>query len=379
MNRRLFTFPAAILMVALASLDVCRAQEPKTATAEPVVTITPSALATPPPPLPTGVAQSGRIKRATAAPVRRTTPPANAPAAPAVPAEAAPTNAAEAAGEFLMEAAVPVLEQQADAAPHDDDNGDDNGGQIIPAPVLLSYREVKDNFGKRIADTYVVVQVNIKNPDIEHQFLLQDLRIVFDPNQCEQAQEFYAGFDVADCQAQYQKYLKYPIAYAPVAQPALQAVATIGQHHNPRNFAFRLLDFAANMGGALTGFNFIGRDGKAGLSVFNGTFLSGSKAFIPDLTAGQLTQLAEQSYRPNTLVESKDTKTYDVFIPTNQLFSKETWKLYKQDVGKSSAEAIEMRRLLQLVVTATASGTHVSKVEGDNGTTATGGGAPIPE
>ena len=255
-------------------------------------------------------------------------------------------------------------------------NEGDPNTQIIPAPMLLSYREVKDGFGKRIADTYIVVQVNIKNPDIEHQFLLQDLRIVFDPNQCERAGEYYGRFDISDCQSQYQKYLKYPIAYSPVAQPALQAVAMIGQNHNPRNFGFRLLDFAANIGGALTGFNFIGRDGKAGLSVFNGTFLTASKTFIPDLTAGQLTRLTEQSYKPNTLVESKDTKTYEVFIPANQLFSKDNWKLYKQTVGNGSEESVEMLRLLQLVVTATASGTHVQKVEGDNGSRVTGGGAP---
>jgi len=280
--------------------------------------------------------------------------------------EAPQVNATSASSASPQEAAAP-------------DDGDDPNSQIIPAPIILSYRDVKDSFGKRIADTYVVVQVNIKNPDIEHQFLLQDLSVVFDPNQCERAGEFYSRFDISDCQAQYQKFLKYPIAYSPVAQPAIQAVAMIGQNHNPRNFGFRLLDFAANVGGALTGFNFIGRDGKAGLSVFNGTFLTASKTLIPDLTAGQLTRLTEQSYKPNTLVESKDTKTYDVFIPANQLFTKENWKLYKQSVGNGSEQSVEMLRLLQLVVTATASGTHVQKVEGDNGASATGGGAPLPQ
>jgi hypothetical protein len=305
----------------------------------------------------------------------RTTPVAPVRAAPPSPVRttASPVSTTTAAAPVSTTAAAAGLQEA--AAPGDQDRG----SQIIPAPILLGYREVKDNFGKRIADTYVVVQVNIKNSDIEHQFLLQDLRVVFDPNQCEEAKKFYDRFDVNDCQQQYQKYLKYPIAYAPVAQPALQAIATIGQNQNPRNLAFRFLDFAANVGGALTGFNFVGRDGKAGLSVFNGTFLTASKTFMPDLTAGQLTRLTEQSYRPNTLVESKDTKTYDVFIPTNQLFSKESWKLYKQTVGKGSAESVEMRRLLQLVVTATASGTHVRKVEGDNGTTATGGGAATPQ
>jgi hypothetical protein len=282
------------------------------------------------------------------------------------------------AGVVNTEAAAPdpqaaAASPQEAAAPGDDE---EPNNRVIPAPVLLSYREVKDNFGKRIADTYVVVQVNIKNPDIEHQFLLQDLRVVFDPNQCAKAQEFFDRFDVEDCEEKYNKYLKYPIAYAPVAQPALQAVAEIGQFHNPRNFAFRLLDFAANMGGALTGFNFIGRDGKAGLSVFNGTFLTASKTFIPDLTAGQLTRLTEQSYKPNSLVESKETKTFNAFIPTNQLFTKENWKLYKQTVGNGSSESVEMLRLLQLVLTATASGTHVQNV--GPGETNTGGGAPTP-
>jgi len=310
-------------------------------------------------------------KKSSAPPRRRPTsaPPTTAPTS-APPT--APSTPSASASPMTAPTPVPLTEPQIQQAPGDDE---DDGNQIIPAPTLLSYGEVKDNFGRRIADTYVVVQVTIKNPDIAHQFLLQDLRVVFDPNECDSARDFYERFDVQACRDRYNKYLKYPIAYAPISQSALQAVASIGQNQNPRNVLFRSLDFLATMGGALTGFNFIGRDGKAGLAVFNGTFLTSSKALLPDLTVGQLTQLTEQSYKPNTLVESKDTKTYCVFIPTNQLFSKDTWKLYKQKARDESAEALEMRRLLQLVLTVTASGIHIQQATDDNGSNVTRGGA----
>jgi hypothetical protein len=273
-------------------------------------------------------------------------------------------------GESLLQTA--GNRQIAAVAPTDSDD------QVIPAPTLMSYQEVKDNFGRRIADSYLVVQVNIKNPDIAHQFLLQDLRVIFDPNECDNAKEFYEHLDVQACRVQYNKYLRYPIAYAPISQSSLQAVAGIGQNQNPRNVLFRSLDFLATMGGALTGFDFVGRDGKAGLSVFNGTFLTASRALFPDLTVGQLTQLTEQSYKPNTLLESKDSKTYCIFIPTNQLFAKETWKLYKQKPKDSSPEALELRRFLQLVLTVTASGVHIQQAAGSSETNVTGGGAARP-
>jgi hypothetical protein len=47
-----------------------------------------------------------------------------------------------------------------------------------------------------------------------------------------------------------------------------------------------------------------------------------SMALLPDLTVVQLTQLTEQSYKPNTLLETKNSKTRYIFIPTNQLFEK---------------------------------------------------------
>jgi hypothetical protein len=314
------------------------------------------------------------------APERKAPRPPTAPTTPIPPTitptlapSKAPTPAVQPTPSTLPSAAPTPSPQE---SPVPDDEDDDN--QIIPAPTLLSYGEVKDNFGRRIADTYVVVQVTIKNPDIQHQFLLQDLRVVFDPNECDSAKEFYEHFDVQACRDQYNKYLKYPIAYAPISQSSLQAVAGIGQNQNPRNVLFRSLDFLATMGGALTGFDFIGRDGKAGLAVFNGTFLTSSKALLPDLTVGQLTQLTEQSYKPNTLVESKDTKTYCVFIPTNQLFSKETWKLYKQKTRDGSAEALEMRKFLQLVLTVTASGIHIQQADNDTGNSVTRGGAARP-
>ena len=56
-------------------------------------------------------------------------------------------------------------------------------------------------------------------------------------------------------------------------------------------------------------------DGKAGVSAFTGTFETASKALLPDLTVGQLTQLTEQSYKPNTLRESQDGNTYYICIP----------------------------------------------------------------
>lgn len=346
---RLLTMMSVLVLAGMPAITYSQARRAQRRTATPRVPL--------PPPSPSTPVSSQPVFEP--APEASAVQPATAPSAPASATAAASASAG-------------TDPQQPQAPPG---NGKDNN-EIIPAPTLMSYNEVKDNFGRRIADTYVVVQVTIKNPDIEHQFLLQDLRVVFDPNECDKAGEFYKHFDIQACRDRYDKYLKYPIAYAPTSQSALQAVAGIGQYQNPRNFGFRLLDFAATMGGALTGFNFVGRDGKAGLSVFNGTFLAASKTLLPDLTVGQLTQLTENSYKPNTLVETKDTKTYCVFISSNQLFSKETWKLYKQKTRDGSPEALELRRVLQLVLTVTASGIHIQQAPGGEDQPVTRGGAP---
>jgi hypothetical protein len=204
------------------------------------------------------------------------------------------------------------------------------------APVLLSYKEAKDSFGRRVADTYVVVQVTIKNADLSKQYLLQDLTAVLDPNECERAGNFYSKFDVRGCQD----------LYAPVERPTLMATASIGQTRNPRNTAIRFLETVGTLSSSLTGFNFIGRDGKAGIGIFNGAFLSSTKSLFPDMTLGQMSRLTEQSYQPNTVIDSRQSKSFDIFIPSDKLFSKETWKLYKQSTGKTSVEALELRRLL---------------------------------
>ena len=351
----------AVMILALASMSLAQVR--------PMSPPPPVRPMSPPPPVET----IAPVTTKTSEPARmKATTPTSAPRRKAAPLAPTP------------QTATPPAESTTDPQQSQAPGTVDDNEQVIPAPTLMSYSEVKDNFGRRIADTYVVVQVNIKNPDIAHQFLLQDLRVVFDPNECDNAREFYSHFDSQACRDQYKNYLRYPIAYAPISQSALQAVAGIGQNQNPRNVLFRSLDFLATMGGALTGFNFVGRDGKAGLGVFNGTFLTASKSLLPDLTVGQLTQLAEESYKPNTLVESKDSKTYCIFIPTNQLFYKDTWKLYKQKTRDSSPEAMEMRRFFQLVLTVTASGIHIQQATGDNGSNVTRGGAarlvptPVP-
>lgn len=295
-------------------------------------------------------------------------------AATATTAAAANTSSAATAAPTAASSANNTAQPQAAAsggnsAGPQTDPGITNGpvNKIIPAPMLMSYSQVKDSFGRRIADNFVVIQVTVTNSDITHQFILQDLMVVFDPNECDKARQFYQQFKADACHAQYDKYLQYPIAYAPTSQATLQAVAGMGQYRSPRNFFFKSLDFAATMGGALTGFNFVGRDGKAGLSVFNGTFLTASKSFIPDLTVGQLTQLNDQAYRPNTLVENKEAKTYSVFLPVNQLFTKENWDAYrhggfdKKERAKNEA-ALELVRIMQLTLTAKVSGIAIQPV-----------------
>ncbi len=90
-----------------------------------------------------------------------------------------------------------------------------------------------------------------------------------------------------------------------------------------------------------------------------------------------MSRLTEQSYQPNTIIERRETKAFDIFIPTDQLFSKETWKMYKQGPGKSSKEAAEMRRVMQLVLTVRARGLHIESAEEGDQDEVIGGGAPF--
>lgn len=247
--------------------------------------------------------------------------------------------------------------------------------QIIVAPIFLSYKEVKDNFGRRVADTFVVVQVAVRNEDKQgKQFLVQDIVVTLDPNQCEEAGSFYEKFDVGNCQGKYEKYFMYPIAYSPTSRQTVLAVANVGKDKNPRNFFFRSLEFAASFSTSLTGFNFIGRDGKAGIGILNGAFLNSAKTAIPDFTAAQMSNVTERTFTPNSIIESQRSEIFNIFIPTDRFFSNDSWKLYKTSTRKMSSESLELKRILQLTLMASAYGVYI-KPEGETKPTKPGGGA----
>lgn len=316
----------------------------------------------------TAFAQTTTATTNTAAP-KSSTPPATAPEIASNKATTASTNSTSAkAPEQSQEDSNSNTENE----PVEEDKSKPNGiadddEKIVPAPVFLSYKDVKDNFGRRIADSFMVVQVTVQNEN-DKQFIVQDVQIALDPNQCAVANDFYKDFNVEECKGVYDKYFKYPIVYSPTDRNLLMGVSKVGQYKNPRSFFFRVLEFAGSFGTSLTGFNFIGRDGKAGIGILRGSFLDSTKNLIPADEAEKMNNLSENSYIANVIIESKQAKTFNVFIPTDRFFYKDTWKLYKQPPRKESIEAFEFRRLMQFFVIASVYGVHIeSKVGGGEG------------
>jgi hypothetical protein len=252
--------------------------------------------------------------------------------------------------------------------------------KIRTVPMLLSYRTVRDNFGKRIGNSFVVVQVNIQNNSSKNQFYVTDLQVWLDPNQCNKAAEFYkdikfkppetpnaeqvAAFQanpkITACLYKFDEYFQYPIALEPIQSERVIGVGTAAQYRSKRKIGFQALNFIANLSSAFTGLGFLGRDGIKAFGFLGSTIIPSADTAIPNISNGKMENLKNASERETIVVKPNSSKVVNIFIETDSFFSQDTWKYYKASLKKTDAKALEFRRLLKLFTVSSVDGILIS-------------------
>lgn len=234
-------------------------------------------------------------------------------------------------------------------------------GQVVAQSTFLSYQTVRDNFGKKFADQYFVVQIDIRNENLDQQFIVQKLDVIIDPNQCSNGKVLYADFDTNTCKSIFDKHFLFPNAMQSVRREELLGVGKAAQDRSPINIFFRSLAFTANVGSILTGFNgLIGRDGIRAINVLGTTFTESAGLFFPNRTVEKFNNLRDSIPTEDVIIKSKESKTFNMFIPTDRIFYKDSWKEYKRSVSKSQKATLQLKAVLDLILLSSASGVLVN-------------------
>lgn len=149
---------------------------------------------------------------------------------------------------------------------------------------VLAWKETSDIFGRRVANTYVAIQVTVRNLNAKNEFLIHDIQVAIDSGlSMSELARFQAGRD----------------------KLLVRAVAQRGQSEDRRNLIVNSLSAA----GAIAGSSSIAgsSDFKTAVAVFQGAFIPGFSTIFPDHTVDQLNHI-------NDLVFSASS-TSKVLVP----------------------------------------------------------------
>lgn len=236
----------------------------------------------------------------------------------------------------------------------------DSTRQIVAVSTFLPYKSVKDNFGKKFAQSYFVVQVDIRNEKLSKQFIVQTLDVIIDPNQCRNGQYLYRDFNESLCTAIFEKYFIFPSTQQGIRREEVIGTAKADLGRSNRNRGFRALAFTASMGSVLSGFKgLIGTDGLLGINVLGTTVSDAANALFPDSSAEKLENLKNALPTEDVIVKSKESKTFNIFIPTDQVFYGESWQDYIKPARDSDAGTYALKKVLKLLLLSTATGVLV--------------------
>lgn len=237
---------------------------------------------------------------------------------------------------------------------------EDLNRQIIAQSTFLPYKTVRDNFGKKFAKSYFVIQVDIRNDTLNKQFIVQTLDVLIDPNQCWNGRFIYEGFDYVSCLTTFKKYFIFPTAQQGIRREEVIATGKADLNRSNRNVGFRILAFAAGMGTILTGFNgVLGPDGVKGVNVLGTTVTAATNGLFPNTADEKLENLKNAVPTEDVIIKSKESKTFNIFIPAERVFYRDSWKEYIKPPQDSSRDTFTLKSVLDLLLLSSATGVLV--------------------
>jgi hypothetical protein len=155
---------------------------------------------------------------------------------------------------------------------------------------VMTWKETSDVFGRRVANTFVAVQVTVRNLNTKNEFLIHDIQVAIDTGISSEA---FAWRYFGRFQAGRDKLL-------------VRAVAQRGQSEDRRNLALHALQAVGAIAGA-SSITAGTTQFKDAVAVFQGAFIPGFTTLFPDHTVEQLNHI-------NDLVFSA-SNTSKVLVP----------------------------------------------------------------
>ncbi|GEM_PF-6987917 len=236
----------------------------------------------------------------------------------------------------------------------------DPSREIVAKSTYLPFKTVKDRFGKKFAQSYFVIQVDIRNEKLDKQFIVQTLDVLFDRRQCRFAQFVDESFNRDECERLFDKFLFATNAKQPVTGDDVLATGEADLNRSNRNVGFRVLAFSASVGSILTGFNgFIGRDGIKGINVLATTATAAANALFPDTADRKLENIRNAVPTEDVIIKSKESRTFNIFIPTERIFWQDSWREYIQPARDSNYDVYKFKLVLEMIMLSSATGVLV--------------------
>src|SRR5258708_23637037 len=134
--------------------------------------------------------------------------------------------------------------------------------------ALLTWQETSDIFGRRVANTYIAIQVTVRNLNTVNEFLIHDIQVAVDTGVSNDTfSRFQAGRD----------------------KLLVRNLAQRGQAEDRRNLALHALEAIDTIAGSSA--IDVSRDFATAEAVFQGAFIPGYSTLFPDHTVDQLNHI----------------------------------------------------------------------------------------
>lgn len=167
---------------------------------------------------------------------------------------------------------------------------------------LMGYEETKDVFGKRVAKTYLAVQVTIRNLNRQYEYLLHDIGV---------------GWNYLSLSSR--------------VNGMVRGILEKGRVKTPRNQFIRLLEFSGEMLGGISVYPRFTRDFGKGVGIFQGPLVEGFKSFWPDYTIDQLNRLNDFGFDVQKRIVPRRASLAGVaFIPQQILLTPEDARRFRK-------------------------------------------------
>jgi hypothetical protein len=202
---------------------------------------------------------------------------------------------------------------------------DEDDRRAILDRVILSPRETADDFGKRIAQSHLAMQVTVINNSKQLDLVVRHAGIdLTKAVSQERAQEFVKRVEDANKRLGLKGDNRYNldrIKMSSVDLALLQGVAQKGQHYDPRNRTYRLILAVGTVGAGLVGVAGLGPVLPRAVAAWTGPWLTAFSTLFPDLTVDELIRLNDRAYTANTLVPRGKSRVFVVFTPLDVIMT----------------------------------------------------------